>query len=165
MQCKWFARLVISALAFPLPLFGQANITPSACPVEILKFNPAGISGFSIRLQNLSAKEIVGMTFNIALSDATEHWKWFHYDFDPLRPLVSYNWNKAVKPGAAKTLNWGSREFDFEHGGGGAFVLTSVLYEDGYSWEELPNRASCQALWFDYHKKGLTKPVILPIRQ
>ncbi len=165
MQCNWFARLVIVAFSLPFPVLAQVNVMPSSCPVKILKFNPSGFNGFSIRVENLTGKKIVGMTFNIAISDATEHWKWLHYDYDPARPLVGFNWNEAVKPGGAKTLNWGNKEFNYEHGGGGAFVLTSVLYEDGSSWDELPNRAACQALWHDYHKKGLTRAVELPIRQ
>jgi len=165
MQCKWFARLVIVLFSLSLPVIAQMNVMPSSCPVGISKFNPSGSNGFTVRLENLKAKKIVGMAFNVALSDATENWRWFHYDDDPTRPLVGFNWNEEIEPRAVKTLTWGSGGGNFGHGGAAAFVLTSVLFEDGSSWNELPNRASCQALWYDYPKKGQTKAVVLPIRQ
>jgi len=53
----------------------------------------------------------------------------------------------------------------FEHGGGGAFVLTSVLFEDGTSWEESKDNASCKYVWYHSNKKNLVKPVRLPFRE
>jgi len=107
-----------------------------------VKFDPSGIS---TRIQNTSGKTIVGLTFYAALADATEHWKWYHYDFDDSRPLREFGWNKEIKPMASKSLSWGA-DLDFEHGGGGAFVLTSALFSDGTSWEETSSGSSCSRL-------------------
>jgi len=62
-----------------------------------------------------------------------------------------------VLSGAARSM--------VEHGGGGAFVLTSVLFEDGSSWEESKDNASCKYVWYHSHKKNLVKPVRLPFRE
>jgi hypothetical protein len=96
----------------------------------------------SVRVKNVSGKNIVGVVFNAALADATEHWIWLHYDFDGNRPIREFGWNKLIKDSAAKTLSWKRADIDFERGGGGAFVLTSVLFEDGSSWEESKDTAS-----------------------
>jgi hypothetical protein len=71
------------------------------------------------------------LVFNAAIADAAEHWIWPHWYFDVNRPI---GWNKVIKADAAKTLSWDRADVDFEHGGGGAFVLTSVPFEDGTSW-------------------------------
>jgi len=97
-------------------------------------------------------------------SDATGHWKWYHYDFDDSRPLREFGWNKQIKPGEKKTLSWDWRSLDFEHGGGGAFVLTSVLFSDGSSWEESPSGANCRVLWLNSHKKSFARAIELPVR-
>jgi hypothetical protein len=124
-------------------------------------FNPSGVS---VRVKNVSGKNIVGVVFNAALADATEHWILLHYDFDGNRPIREFGWNKLIKDSAAKTLSWKRAEIDFEHGGGGAFVLTSVLFEDGSSWEESKDTASCKYIWLNTHKKTLIRPVQLPFR-
>ena len=127
-----------------LSLSAVAQTTaPSACPITFLKLDPFGIS---TRIQNTSGKTIVGLTFYAALADATEHWKWVHYDFDQSRPLMEMGWNKPIAPGASKSLSWDRGGLDFEHGGGGALVLTGALFSDGTSWEDPLDRATCKAV-------------------
>jgi len=140
------------------PIPASAN----ACPVQFLHFNPSGVS---VRVQNTSGKKIVGLVFNAALADATEHWKWYHWDFDDARPIRDFGWNKVIKNGDTKSLSWNFADLDFEHGGGGAFVLTSALFEDGSTWEESRDGASCKFVWYNSHKKSFARPVLLPFRQ
>jgi hypothetical protein len=128
----------------------------------MLHFDPSGVS---VRIKNVSGKNIVGLVFNAALADATEHWRWYHWDFDDGRPIREFGWNKMIKDGAAKKLSWYRADIDFEHGGGGAFVLTSVLFEDGSVWEEPNDSASCKYVWYNSHKKSFVRPVALPFRQ
>jgi hypothetical protein len=113
----------------------------------------------------VSDKKIVGLVFNVALSGATEHWIWLHWYFDANRPIRDFGWHKVIKADAAKTLSWDRADIDFEHGGGGAFVLTSVLFEDGSTWEESRDAASCKYVWSNSHKKAFVRPVQLPFRQ
>jgi hypothetical protein len=136
--------------------------SPAVCPVQFIRFNPSGVS---VRVRNISGKPIVGLVFNAAIADAAEHWIWLHWYFDVNRPIREFGWNKAIKADAAKTLSWDRADVDFEHGGGGAFVLTSVLFEDGSSWEESKDNASCKYVWYNSHKKNLVKPVRLPFRE
>jgi hypothetical protein len=152
---------LVAVLFLPLAVMAQTNGAPANCPVTFVKFDPSAIS---TRIQNTSGKTIVGLTFYAALADATEHWKWYHYDFDDSRPLREFGWNKEIKPMASKSLSWGA-DLDFEHGGGGAFVLTSVLFSDGTSWEETPSGSSCKVLWYNSHKKSFSRPVELPVRR
>ena len=58
----------------------------------------------TVHIRNTSGKTIVGLVFNAAISDATEHWKWVHWDFDDSRPLRDFGWNKAIKRGTTKRL-------------------------------------------------------------
>jgi hypothetical protein len=160
---SWFIP-VIFVLA---PLAHAQNSTPSApapvaCPIEFVHFDPSGVS---VRIRNVSGKKIVGLTFDAALADATEHWKWYHWYFDDSRPIREFGWNKTINEGAVKTLSWHSADIDFEHGGGGAFVLTSALFEDGSMWEEPAVGASCKYVWYNSHKKSFVRPVQLPLRQ
>ena len=148
-------------IAFTSPLLSQTNPPSPTCPVNFLKLNPDAVS---TRIQNTSGKTIVGLTFYAALADATEHWKWVHYDLDDSRPLREFGWNKQIKPGESKTLSWDRANLDFEHGGGGALLLTSVLYQDGSAWEERPDQATCKAVWYNSHKKSFTRPIELPRR-
>ena len=115
--------------------------------------------------RNTIGKSIVGLVFNAALADATEHWIWLHWDFDVNRPIRDFGWNKLIKPDVAKTLSWDRANIDFEHGGGGAFVLTSALFSDGPVWQEIQDGASCKYVWFNRHKKSMVKPVQLPYRE
>lgn len=140
----------------------SSSTTPAACPVQFVRFNPDGVS---VRIKNVSGKKIVGLVFNAALADATEHWKWLHWDFDEARSIREFGWNKLIKEGATKTLSWYRADIDFEHGGGGAFVLTSVLFEDGSIWEESKDSASCKYVWYNSHKKAFVRPVQLPFRE
>jgi hypothetical protein len=135
---------------------------PAACPVQFVRFNPSGVT---VRVRNISGKPIVGLVFNAAIADAAEHWIWLHWYFDVNRPIREFGWNRVIKADAAKTLSWDRADVDFEHGGGGAFVLTSVLFEDGTSWEESKDNASCKYVWYHSHKKNLVKPVRLPFRE
>ena len=150
----------LALLAFSLPLSAQQN-SPS-CPVTYLKLNP---DAFSTRIHNDSGKTIVGLTFYAALADATEHWKWVHWDLDNSRDLREFGWNKQIKPGESKSLSWDRANLDFEHGGGGALVLASVLYEDGTSWDQGPAQDDCKAVWYNNHKKSFTRPIDLPLRR
>jgi hypothetical protein len=166
MKCRWIFALVLAASILPLPVLAQSGAAPSGCPLAFLKFTPAGdFSGLSIRVKNVSGKKISGITFNAALADATEHWKWLHWNLDDTKPLRDFGWNKEINPDASKTLSWDRSSLDFEHGGGGAFVLISVLFSDGSIWEDPPSRDTCTQLWFNNHKKGFSKPVVLPFRQ
>jgi hypothetical protein len=161
-SCFFFAVLICPALARPQASQSNSAVSTS-CPVEILSFHPSGVA---VRIRNTSGKTIVGMVFNAAISDATEHWKWVHWDFDDSRPLRDFGWNKAMKPRAAKWLswNWGWGSYlDFEHIGGGAFVLTSVLFEDGSRWEDASDGNSCSCHWYK-HKRSAFRPIQLPPR-
>jgi hypothetical protein len=153
--------LVMSPLARAQSSASSSPV-PTACPVEFVHFNPSGVS---VRIKNVSSKKIVGLVFNAALADATENWKWYHWNFDDTRPIREFGWNKLIKEGASKTLSWYREDLDFEHGGGGAFVLTSVLFEDGSVWEEPGDSASCKYVWYNNHKKSFVRPVQLPFRQ
>jgi hypothetical protein len=158
--------MLIAAIGFcPLSQAQSAASSPAGptgCPVQLLDFDP---SGLNVKIRNVSGKRIVGLVFNAALADATEHWKWLHWDFDENRPIREFGWNKLIKPGDKKKLSWYRADLDFEHGGGGAFVLTSVLFEDGSVWEEPNDSASCKYVWYNSHKKAFVRPVELPFRQ
>jgi hypothetical protein len=173
-RCQWFngiewsrvSRFVIVALVFS-PLAHAQNTAsnptaPAACPVQFVRFNPSGVS---VRIKNVSGKKIVGLVFNAALADATENWKWYHWGFDETRPIREFGWNKLINDGVSKTLSWYREDLDFEHGGGGAFVLTSALFEDGSVWEESHDSASCKYVWHNNHKKSFVRPVLLPLRE
>ncbi len=155
-------RIFGSALFLLSPVGLAAQTGPSACPVDFVHLDPSAVS---VRVRNTSGKVIAGLSFYAALADATEHWKWFHYNFDETRPLREFGWNKQINPGAAKTLSWDRADLDFEHGGGGAFVLTSVLFADGSTWESPHDRSDCKAIWYNNHKKGFTRPIDLPPRE
>jgi hypothetical protein len=162
MKWTWVSRLRIIAFILSLPALSQAPAAQSSCPLDFVSFNPGGVS---VRVKNTSGKAIVGLSFYAALSDATEHWKWVHWNLDETRPLQEFGWNKPLKPWAAKTLSWGRADLDFEHDGGGAFVLTSVLFDDGSAWEEPTDTASCKIVWRNGHKKAFVKPIELPPRR
>jgi hypothetical protein len=164
-MCCLLAGLVMCGFVAAPRATAQSPATdPTAsasCPVQFLNFNPGGVT---VRIKNVSNKAIVGLVFNAAIADAAEHWKWLHWNFDDGRPIQDFGWNKTIKAEAAKSLSWYRYDLDFEHGGGGAFVLTSVLFEDGSSWEETGDRASCKYVWYNNHKKFFAKPVQLPFR-
>jgi hypothetical protein len=159
-------KSVLIAATFLSPAFvvaqNSAPAPPNACPVQFVHFSPSAVS---VRIRNTSGKKIIGLVFNAALADATEHWKWYHWDFDASRPIRDFGWSKSIKNGDAKTLAWNFADLDFDHGGGGAFVLTSALFEDGTSWEESKDTASCKYVWYNSHKKFLARPVLLPFRE
>jgi hypothetical protein len=175
MKRLWIFCLAIVALLLHIPALGQTNAVPSSCPVSFVKFNPGGFSSLSIRVKNVSGKKIVGLTFNAALADATEHWQWISMFREsgvlmnflngaPVVPLREFGWNKEIEPGATKTASWDFGNLNYQHGGGVAFVLTSVLFGDGSRWEDPPDRTSCMELWYNSHKKGIASPVVLPPR-
>ncbi len=78
-------------------------------------------------------------------------------------PFLEGN-HKLIKNGEMKKLSWYRADIDFEHGGG-AFVLTGALFEDGSVWEEPGDSASCKNIWYNSHKKSFARPVELPFRQ
>jgi hypothetical protein len=186
MKCLWFFCLVIVASLVPLPILAQADATPSSCPVSFVKFKPGGVftpRGFdsvSIRVKNVTGKKIVGLDFNAALAYFPGHWQWVSLTPNwvrlapdgmlsiplgtPVGPLREFGWNKEIKPGATETASWGFENLDYQDNGGVAFVLTSVLFEDGSRWEDPPARTSCMALWYNSHKKGIASAVVLPPR-
>ncbi|MGD0695682.1 MAG: hypothetical protein ABSB82_12595 [Terriglobia bacterium] len=165
-ELGWISSLISAVLLFSTFAYGQtaasSSTAPSTCPIQFDRFNP---SSLSVRIRNTSGKKIVGLVFNAALADATEHWKWYHWDFDDTRPVRSFDWNKTIKEGERKKLSWSWTDLDFQHGGGGAFVLTSSLFDDGSIWESSGGRTSCMCLWYNSHKKGLIRPVELPSPQ
>lgn len=165
---KWVSCFLLTIFTCPILARSQTSQSnsnaPTACPIEILSFNPSGVN---VHIRNTSGKRIVGLVFNAAISDATEHWKWFHWNFDDTRPLRDFGWDKTIKPGASKRLTWDrgwGSYLDFKHIGGGAFVLTSVLFEDGSRWQEVTDGDSCKYVWYK-HKKSLFRPIELPPRQ
>ncbi len=163
---SWIFLLLLAATAFcprsPAQSAAPSRTAPAGCPVQLLNLNPSAVS---VKIRNVSGKAIVGLVFNAALADATEHWKWLRWDFDDSRPIREFGWNKLIKPGDKKRLSWYRADLDFEHGGGGAFVLTSVLFEDGSVWEEPSESASCKYVWYNSHKKAFVRPVELPFRE
>jgi hypothetical protein len=166
-QWSWVFALLIAATWFCTRSLAQSAASspaaPASCAVQFLSFDPYALN---VKIKNVSDKPIVGLVFNAALADATEHWKWLHWDFDPGRPIREFGWNKLIKPGDKKRLSWYFADLDFQHGGGGAFVLTSVLYQDGSIWEEPNDSSSCKYVWYNSHKKeGFVRPVELPFRE
>jgi hypothetical protein len=168
MRSQWIVGTVIAVFAFSLVASGQTTpgASPSTCGVELTELHVAeiGYHTLSIHIRNTSGKRIVGLVFNAALSDATERWKWLHWNYDLTRPLQDIGWNKPVKDGESKKLSW-NYDLEREHGGGVALVLTSVLFADGTRWEEDVDSATCKEIWYNNHKKGLTRPVQLPRRE
>lgn len=163
---RFALTLLFAAALLQMPVVAQnapgISAPAAGCPVRFLKFNPWGVS---VRVKNVSGKPIAGLTFNAAIADATEHWTWLHWDFDVNRPIRDFGWNRVIKPDSSKTLSWDLANLDFHHGGGGAFVLTGVLYTDGTTWDEAPEGATCKFVWSNSHKKFFIKPVQLPFRQ
>ena len=161
MKWTWLSHLGTIALFLSPPAFSQTPDMPSSCPLALTDFNPSAVS---VHVENTSGKTIVGITFNAALSDATEHWNWLYGGFGDPWQLREFGWNKTLKPRAAKTLSWDRAFLNFEHAGGSALVLASVLFEDGSTWEEPVDSASCKIVRFNSHKKRFTKPIQLPPR-
>ena len=163
MKITWLSLFIIAFFLTSIPAQSQTKPSDTApasgCPVQFLHFSPSGVS---VKLKNESGKAIVGLTFHAALADATEHWRWYHWDFDLTRPVREFNWNRTIKRDEKKNITWYNANLDFDHGGGGAFVLTSALFEDGSSWEAPPFSASCKLLWYNSHKKNFLKPISLP---
>jgi hypothetical protein len=99
--------LVILILALSPHVFTQNAVpctppAPLSCPVQFLHVDP---DGGSARIRNVSGNKIVGLVFN-AVADATEHWKWLHWNFDDARPVQNFGWNKPIKAGDTKKLSW-----------------------------------------------------------
>jgi hypothetical protein len=169
MRFGWVTSSIIAVLTVSLHAAAQAGLSRAAaavtsiapCPVELLDFHADSVR---VRVRNTSGKKIVGMVFNVALSDATERWKWLHWYYDDSRPLQEFGWTKEVKDGETKRLRWDFMTLEREHRGGVALVLTSILYADGSSWEEHTENATCKSLWYNDHKKGFTRPIELPPR-
>ncbi len=168
MKCRWVLRSLVTLFALSgivqvvqaqTALSNTAAAGPG-CPVELMQFKPSGVH---IHVKNVSGKNIVGMVFNAALSDATERWIWLHWNFDQTRPIREFGWNRVIKDGETKKLSWWA-DVEFHHGGGAALVLTSVLFEDGFSWEEGMDGSSCKGVWYNNHKKGFAKSIALPPR-
>ncbi|HEX4486857.1 MAG TPA: hypothetical protein VH088_11350 [Terriglobales bacterium] len=161
MKRNWIFHFA-GAVVF-LPLLAHAQVTTGpACPVAFLHFNPDAVS---VRVKNVSGKTIVGLSFYAALSDATEHWTWLHWNLNQDQPLREFGWNKPIKPDQAKTLSWNRADLDFEHEAGTAFVLTSVLFQDGSRWDEPADSTSCKLVWHKGRHKAFTTAIELPPRQ
>jgi hypothetical protein len=168
MKCSWTIQLMILFFAIATSLSSRAQTapsgpaTPSACPVTLWDIH---VDNLSVRVRNTSRKKIVGLVFNAALSDATEHWIWLHWNYDLSARLREFGWNRSIREGESKKLSWNFVDLEHEHGGGVALVLSSILFADGSAWEEDPDTVTCKAIWINDHKKGFTKPVVLPRRQ
>ena len=162
MRSRWVAGIFLLFFAISTFAAGQSAspVEPSPCPLELSHLKA---SSLGINVQNRSGKRIVGLVFYAAISDAAEHWKWLHWNYDDSRPIQEFGWNKQVKVGEAKRLTW-NYDLEREHGGGVALVLTSVLFADGTTWEEDVNGASCKEVWHHSHKKDFARPVELPPR-
>lgn len=172
MSRTWLLQVGVVLLA--VPLLAQPQSQPQTliqappiaaqpdCPVEIQHLSPGAVS---VKIKNVSGKLIVGIIFNAALADVTERWKWLHWDWDQDRSLRDFSWNRQIKQDAIKTLTWPSANLDFQHGGGGAFVLTSVLFDDGSGWDASATNSTCKILWYNNHKKSFLRPVRLPRRE
>lgn len=160
MKILWFPGIFLLLVSLSTFAAGQSDSSAPVCPLELSNLKP---SRLGINIQNRSGKKIVGLVFNAAISDAAEHWKWLHWNYDDYRPIQEFDWNKQIKPGEAKRLTW-NYDLEYEHFGGLALVLTSVLYADGTSWEEEPDRAGCKLIWHHSHKKEFVRPVELPSR-
>jgi hypothetical protein len=161
MKSTWKYAVAAATLFLSVSIHSQTVPEPPPCPVKFLHINPSEVN---IRVQNTGGKVIVGMQLYAALADSTEHWKWFHWDFDDDRPLRAFGWNREIKPSATKTLSWDRADLDFDRGGGGALVVDNILFADGSSWQESPDRSSCKMLWYNSHKKFFAKPIDLPPR-
>jgi len=78
---SWIFLLLLAATGFcPLAQAQNAVSSPAApasCPVQFLDFDPSAVN---VKIRNVSGKAIAGLVFNAALADATEHWKWLHWD-------------------------------------------------------------------------------------
>ena len=97
MKSQWMVGIMVGVFAVSL----AGAQTPSACPLELSEFH---VSSLSVHIRNTSSKPIAGMVFNVAFSDATERWKWLHWNYDLTRPLQEFGWNKVVKAGEEKKL-------------------------------------------------------------
>ncbi|HEV2961236.1 MAG TPA: hypothetical protein VG649_05370 [Candidatus Angelobacter sp.] len=169
MKCCWTIRPIILFFAIAtFSLNSKAQTTPSStslassCPVELRDIH---VNNLSVRVRNTSGKRIVGLVFNVALSDATEHWIWLHWNYDLSARLREFGWNRLIREGESKKLSWDFVDLEHEHGGGVVLVLSSILFADGSTWDEDADTITCKAIWFNNHKKGFTKPVLLPRRQ
>lgn len=161
MRIEFIVSAVILGFSVGACAQSSANASTSGCPVELSQF---GVSNLHIHVRNTSGKRIVGMVFNLALSDATEHWKWLHWDYDLNRPIQDFGWNKEVKEGESKKLSW-PLDYEREHSSGVALVLASILFSDGTAWESASEGYSCMEVWHHKHKKGgFARQVELPPR-
>jgi hypothetical protein len=155
----------IAVLVLSLPAGAKtenSSSTPAvACPVELTDLH---VNAVRIKVRNTTGKKIVGLVFNAAFSDATERWKWLHWNYDDGRPLQEFGWTKEVNDGETKKLTWGW-DLEHEHGGGVALVLTSILFADGSSWQDDSDNGACKGLWYNRHKKGFSRPVELRRRE
>jgi hypothetical protein len=164
------ARMCVGlAVAVLFPVFlpnarAQAPAAPapaatSTCPVQFLNFDPGDTS---VKVKNTTDKLVVGLVFNAAIADATEHWTWVHWDLDQNRSLRNFNWNREMKPGASKRIIWWYTNLAFDHGGGAAMVLTSALFADGSRWEAGQDLMACGILWHNNHKKAFIQSPDFP---
>jgi hypothetical protein len=164
MKVNWqFAARSVLAFVFFAPLaqaqaVSQTPPDPSVCPVQFQNFDPGDTS---IRVKNISGKKIVGLVFNAALSDATEHWIWIHWNLDQNRSLRDFSWNREMKPDDSKRITW-NVYLAFDHVGGAAMVLSSALFADGTRWEASSDVAACSVLWHNHHKKGFLRAPDFP---
>ncbi|HEY3768538.1 MAG TPA: hypothetical protein VGN44_07690 [Candidatus Angelobacter sp.] len=138
------AGAMVAIFAFSLFAGAQTApaVAPSACPVELTNLH---VSDVSVHLKNISGKRIVGLVFNVALSDATERWIWMHWAYDLGRPLQQLGWNKEIKEGDSKKLSWGWN-FEREHNGGVALCLPASsmrMAQDGRKC--LTTTAACKS--------------------
>lgn len=133
----------------------------AACPVELTDLRADTVR---ITVKNTSGKKITGMMFNVAISDATENWRWLHWYYDDSLPLREFGSTHSVDAGESKKLNWDRLDLEREFRGGVAMVLIGILFADGSSWQDDSDSGACKGLWHNHHKSGFSKPVDLPPR-
>src|SRR5689334_1649358 len=111
---RFGSSFVLMFALSPLCHAQAAPDAPGQCPATFVKISP---NTSTIRVKNISGKIIVGLVFHVAISDATEHWKWLHWDYDVNKPLREFGWNKPIKPNEVKKLDWDG-DLTSEHGAG-----------------------------------------------
>lgn len=176
---KWTSVSRFAVIALLFPLFAHSQSTPAkpaampTCPVEFLQVNPKGVN---IHVKNVTGKKIVGLQFYAAVANATETWRWVQWgpldawtgnrhalaDLSSKEKRRSFNWNRTVEAGATKKLSWDNVDLYWDRSGGGVFVLNSVLFEDGSTWDEVPFASTCKIAWVNNHKKAFVRPIELP---
>jgi len=164
-------RIVLLSCALALPLGAVAQ---SSCPVLIENVNPRTTQSmsrfgraltakndyerehlkntpdFSVKLKNVSGKQVRGLKVQAAYFDATE---------DLHMIPVSWNTPDIIKDGQSKTINWENELYNKDETMvGWVVVVQKILFEDGTKWEYTSAAPSCYGEWWkDGRHPRLTK--------